>query len=391
MCGLGSLDCKNLLSKAMHSTGLEDLSGPGCEEALGVLIDSCNAEADLSIVGRKAAQQHLLDLLQVRLRLVDYWRKTPAIQEQIIKPPLFITGTPKSASTFLHRLLAEDPGNRTPRTWEVMFPLPSPKGETFDSDPRIDEAEERLRWLRWIQPAVTKAHPIGARLPQECGPILAHSFKSYVFLDMFSIPSYEIWLRGQDMAPAYRFHMSFLKHLQWLCPGDRWVLKSSDHVHALATLFQTYPEARVIFLHRDPMRVLELSTSQMTLIKKIFRRTIDGRRLGANEARILTDKVNKIMEFRSSSSNLSLDSQIIDIRYLDLAKDPVMTVRTIYDRFGFTLSPLAEVRMETFVATERASKSLDKYFLGDFGLDPQHEDPQFTAYRERFSVEREPL
>jgi hypothetical protein len=191
------------------------------------------------------------------------------------------------------------------------------------------------------------------------------------------------------MAPAYQFHMHFLKHLQWQCPGDRWVLKSSDHVHALTTLFQTYPEARVIFLHRDPMKVLQSSASQMALLKDTFSRAVDTRRLGANEARILTDKVNKIMEFRNSYAHL--DDHFIDIRYLDLANDPVMAVRTIYDRFGYPLSPLAEVRMEAFVAAERTSRSVDKYFLGDFGLDPQHEDPQFAAYRERFSVEREPL
>ncbi|HAM50708.1 MAG TPA: hypothetical protein DCP92_08470 [Nitrospiraceae bacterium] len=383
------LDLEDILASVMRRTRLEDLDDPQCKDSLKILIASCNLEASLSLVGRIAARQHLQDLLETRLRLIDYWRQTPEIQKQTVHPPLFITGSPKSGSTFLHRLCAEDPSNRVPRTWEVMFPLPPPARDTFDSDPRIMQTEDRLRWLNRMQPEVTKAHPVGARLLQECGPILGYTFRSHVFLDIFWIPSYETWLRSQDLGPSYKFHMNFLKHLPWLCPGERWVLKSSDHVHALATLFETYPEAGVIFLHRDPMKVLQSSSSQMTLLKDTFSRSIDPRRLGANEARILTDKLNKIIEFRNSHAHM--EDRFIDVRYLNLANDPIGTMRVIYDRFGLTLSPLAEVRMEACIKDECVKRSADKYFLGDFGLDPQHEDPQFAAYRERFRVEREPL
>ncbi len=383
------LDHEAILDIAMRRTGLNDLDDPQCNDSLKVLVDSCNREAGLSVFGRIAARRHLQDLIETRLRLIDYWQQTPEIQKQMVLPPLFITGTPTSGSTFLHRLFAEDPANRVPRTWEVMFPLPAPRQDTFDSDPRIVQAEDQLRWLTRIQPEVTKAHPVGARSPQECGPILAYSLRSHVFLDMFWIPSYETWLRSQDLGPAYRFHVKFLKHLQWRCPGKRWVLKSSDHVHALAALFETYPEARVIFLHRDPMKVLQSSSSQMTLLKDTFSSSVHTQRLGANEARILTGKLNKIMEFRNGYAHL--EDHFIDVRYLDFANDPLTTIRGIYDRFGFTFSPLAEVRMKACIEEECVKRSADKYFLGDLGLDAQHEDPQFALYRERFGVEREPL
>lgn len=371
----------------MRRTRLAYLGDPICREALSVLIKSCNTEAALSLIGQFAARKHLRELLETRLKLLDYWRRTPDIQKQAVHQPVFITGMPKSGSTFLHRLLAHDPDNRVPLMWEVMFPLPPTTLGTFDSDPRITKTERLLRWLRWTNPALAKAHPIGALIPQECGSILGYAFQSYVFLDMFAVPSYEAWLGTHDMAPAYEFHMNFLKHLQWQCPGKRWVLKSSDHVHSLRTLIRAYPEARIVFLHRDPVKVLQAAASQMTLLKSTFSRNIDRRRLGAYEARILYDKAYKIIEFRDNHAYL--EDHFMDVRYLDLARDPLSTVRAIYDRFGLEFSSESEARIDAFATAERNRRIPDKYSLTDFSLDLQQEDPRFDLYCERFSVGRE--
>ena len=383
------LDYENLHSAALRRTGLEDSGDQSCEEALRVLIDSCSTEARLSLFGQIAARQNLLELLETRRRLIDYWQQTPEIQEQPVSPQIFITGTPKSGSTFLHRLLGLDLNNRAPLMWEVMFPLPAPMCVTFDSDPRIRKTDKRLRLLRWTHPAIIQAHPLGAHIPPECGSILGYSFESYVFLDMFSIPSYETWLRSRDMEQAYEFHLSFLKHLQWQCPPQRWVLKSSDHVHSLTTLMKTYPESRIIFLHRDPIKVLQAASSQMTLVKSVFSHSLNPRVLGDYESRTLYDKAREIIEFRNTHAYL--EERFMDARYLDLARDPVGTVRAIYGRFGLTLSAEDEERMEAFAAAERNKKRADTYSLADFSLDPEQEDPKFDLYCERFGVVREAL
>jgi len=383
------LDFNSLLAATIRGTGLKYSSDQQCEEAIQVLIDSCNREAGLSLIGRIAARQHLLELLVTRLRLIDCWQRTPEILGQTILPQIFITGVPKSGSTFLHRLLAHDLNNRVPRMWEVMFPLPAPMNVTFASDPRIKKADNRLRWLRWSHPALVKAHPIGALIPHECGAILGYSFESNVFLDMFSIPSYEVWLRSRDMVSAYQFHLSFLKHLQWLCPAERWVLKSSDHVHALKSLMQVYPESKIVFLHRDPLKVLQAASSQMTILKRTFSRRINLRQLGAYETRNLNDKVKKIMEFREN--HFDLEDHFMDVRYLDLASDPVGTVRTIYDRFGFNLSVEDESRMKAFATFERNKRRPDKFSLADFTLGREQQSPDFDLYCERFHVGREAL
>jgi hypothetical protein len=387
---LAPLDFDNLLKTAKRRTGFDDFGNPPCEESLRVLIDACNAEAALSLFGQISARQHLLDLLETRLRLISYWRGTTEIQKQQIHWPIFITGLPRSGSTFLHDLFAQDPVNRVPRTWEVMFPLPPPTCEGLDSDPRIAKAENRLRLFRWTNPSIAKAHPIGACLPQECVAIMSYSLQSDEFLCMFRIPSYETWLRTRDMSPAYRFHRQFLKHLQWFCPGERWVLKAPDHVHSLEALLETYPDARIVFLHRDPLKVLGSVASLTKMLLGAFSSSIDSRQVGADEVRILSDKVIKIMEFQDHHPSLA--DRLIDVHYMDLVRDPMSTVRYIYNRFGLSISVNAEEKMSTFLKAERNKKRRKHvYRLADFGLDPGQESPRFAAYCERFDIEHEPL
>jgi hypothetical protein len=382
------VDSGELTEIAMRRTRLGDFDDPPFEEALRILVDACNAEAGLNLFGRFAVRQHLLDLLETRLRLVDYWRQTPDIRKQTVHRPFFITGMPRSGSTFLHDLLAQDPNNRVPLTWEVMFPLPSPKCEGIDSDPRIRKAENRLKWLLWTKPSVVKAHPIGARLPQECVAIMSYSFQSDEFLCTFRIPSYESWLRTCDLIPAYGFHRRFLQHLQWFCPGERWVLKAPDHVHSLPSLLEVYPDARIVFLHRDPVKVLGSVASLTKLLLGAFGNHIDDRQVGADEARILSDKAAKMMEFQDRYP--SFDERIINIRYQDLIRDPITTVRRIYERFGVTLSARAEERMRAYLETDRRKgRPNHVYRLADFGLDPEREARRFVAYQERFGIGRE--
>jgi hypothetical protein len=386
---LAPVDFGELIEIAMRRTHLDDFGEPPFEDALRTLVDACNTEAGLNLFGRFAARQHMLDLLETRLRLVDYWRQTPEIRKQAIHRPLFITGMPRSGSTFLHDLLAQDPDNRVPLTWEVMFPLPVPRREGIGSDPRIRKAENRLRWLLWTRPSIVKAHPIGARLPQECVAIMSYSFQSDEFLCTFRIPSYENWLRTCDLGPAYGFHRRFLQHLQWLCPGERWVLKAPDHVHALPSLLGIYPDARIVFLHRDPLKVLGSVASLTKLLLDAFGNHINARQVGADEARILVDKAVKIMEFQDR--NPSLADRFINVRYLDLIRDPIATVQRIYERFGVTLSADTHARMRVFLGAERRKgRAKHIYRLADFGLDPNREKPRFAAYYERFTIECEP-
>jgi hypothetical protein len=388
--GLAPLDHDDLLAAAKKRTGLSDFGEPSCKEALCILVSACNTEANLNMFGQFAAHEHFRELLETRLRLVSRWQAASVMQEESIRNPVFITGLPRSGSTFLHDLFSHDPVNRVPLTWEVMFPLPFPKRTKDNTESRIRKAESRLRMMRLFNPSVVKAHPIGARLPQECIAILSYSLLSEEFLCMFWIPSYEKWLRAQDMRQAYLFHRNFIAHLPFSSPAERWVFKAPDHVYSLDALIDTYPDARIVFLHRDPMKVLGSVASLAMKLRSAFSNHIDPLRTGINEARVLNEVTLKMMEFRDRHPSLS--DHFVDIQYLDLVRNPVATVGRIYERFGLTLSADAERRMYSFLGGRRNKKRPKHvYSLADFGIETDRKESCLTAYCERFGIDLEPV
>lgn len=108
---LWSLQSKALCARARHRTGLKDFGNPPIDEPLSVLTESLEHEADLHPLGRWLMRGHLLEMLETRLRLRNAWENRLTDLEAIpIDRPAFITGMPRSGSTFLHELLAQDPG-----------------------------------------------------------------------------------------------------------------------------------------------------------------------------------------------------------------------------------------------------------------------------------------
>lgn len=201
-----------------------------------------------------------------RLQLVDDRKQNPGIAAERIVAPIFIVGLPRTESTALHHLRAQDPDTRAPQAWEVMYPSPPPTRATDETDPRIARAVKQLRWLDWLAPDFKAIHPVGAQLPLECIAIMSASFLAARFQTTYNLPTYEAWLATQDMRPAYAFHRRFLQHLQWHAPGARWVLKAPSHVFSFDALLDTYPDARIVQTHRDPVTAVASVASLSSVI-----------------------------------------------------------------------------------------------------------------------------
>ncbi len=170
------LHVEALCAQARQRTGLADFGDPPLEPALSTLVNSLELQADLHPLGRFLMRIHLRGLLETRLRLTQAWREhREAMDASLIQRPVFITGMPRSGSTFLHELMAEDPENRTPRVWEVMFPIPTRKNLRSSVDPRIRKAEACLWWFRRLAPLADGMYPIRAATPHECVGI--HSYR----------------------------------------------------------------------------------------------------------------------------------------------------------------------------------------------------------------------
>jgi hypothetical protein len=325
-------------------------------------------------------------LLETRLRLAEAWREQPeAVDASPIRRPLFITGMPRSGSTFLHELLTEDPENRAPRVWEVMFPLPALTPEQPARDPRVRKAAACLWWFRRLAPRADAVFPMRAATPHECVAIHSYTLLSEEFISTCRIPSYEAFLHAADLRPVYAWQRRFLQHLQDPSPGRRWVLKSPDHACGLEALLAAFPDAVVIHTHRSPIEVLRSSCQLTEVLHGLFARPGNREQLCARETRVLAERMERFIRFRDAHPELA--DRFVDVTYSDLVADPLAIVGRIYRGLDMPLSDVAVERMRHLVsARSRYQNRLATTTEADLGEPVREQSRRFEEYCSRFGL-----
>ncbi len=379
-------DAAELIDAATAGAGLdgEDIAAP-----LGQLLSACAGEADLSAFGRLGLRWDTLRLLGNLARLRAEEARAPAIGAETIAAPLIITGLPRSGSTFFHRLLIADPATAAPLVWQTIYPYPDPGARR---DRRAARVDRTLRHFAWVAPALRSVHPLDSGSPQECTEITAQVFQSLRFETMYHVPSYQAWLRARGHLAAYRFHKRFLQHLQHQGQRGRWVLKCPDHVFALDALRAVYPDARVVFLHRDPLKVLP-SVAQLTeILRAPFTRRLDRRGIGRM---VVEDWVRgAALMVREARAPIFPPRQVLHLRYRDVVQRPIEAVERLYAHFGMMLAAPALAAMRALVAAEpHGGYGENHYSFAAHGIDPAELRSRFADYVSLFGVpaEAEPV
>jgi phosphatidylethanolamine-binding protein (PEBP) family uncharacterized protein len=381
------IDAEALLRQAQKRTGLFDCGDGPWRDGLDRVVDAFEHEAALTTLGRLIARRDLLRTLENRLRIVDTLKRNPEITQRPVPQPLFILGLPRTGTTILHELLAQDPQNRVPMTWEVMHPWPPPERATYDNDPRIAQVEKHFSGIDQVLPGFKAVHPMGARLPQECVALMQHDFATLIFHTTHDMPSYQRWLDALDMVPVYESHKRQLQYLQWHCPGD-WVLKSPGHLWGLDALLQVYPDARIVQTHRDPLKVIASLTSLMTMLRSLATDRIDPHAIAADWTVRLAKGLQKTVDVRASG--LLPAAQVFDIQFRDFVGNELAVIRRMYEHFGMRLAGEANQRMQSFLAANPVDKhGRHQYELAATGLDVAVERRRYAAYQQFFGVQSE--
>ena len=116
------LSAEQLIALARRRTGLTEFGETDFLDPLQKLLRACYEDANLSVVGRAATRWDVVRFLSNLLRLFDEEERVPEILALPVERPIFISGLPRSGTTFLHSLLAEDPANLVPRVWQLIQP-----------------------------------------------------------------------------------------------------------------------------------------------------------------------------------------------------------------------------------------------------------------------------
>jgi hypothetical protein len=373
-----------LVAEAQRQTGLERFDRETFREGLGILVSDINrSERPEPLVQR--VRDAFVKALADRLKTTAYLEGRPELLARPIKRPVFVFGVPRTGTTLLSNLLAADPAHRSPLTWEIDDPVPPPTTATLYTDPRALARLEAERKLLAARPEAGKYYRSSAIYPNECVFIMAHEFKTLMWESRGKLPTYRDWIFQTDVTSAYEYHKRFLQLLQADAPGV-WNLKMPSHALNIKTLLKIYPDARLLWTHRDPITATGSFCSLITLAHQGFLGKVDLEWISQNCPWQAVQHANRIMDARDALG----EDRIIDVHYADLMRNPIGTMRNVYQKLGDDFTAAAEAGMRSWIADNPQDKfGKHEYKLARFGLSEQALRQLFDRYLSRYEVERE--
>ena len=373
-----------LIEQAMTTTGLDRFDSNSWREGLDVLLADYNASdhpEPLIERMRGGLTQSLVD----RLKTTDYLANRPELLDRPVERPLFVFGMPRTGTTLLSNLLACDPARRSALTWEIEQPVPPPTTATLKTDPRAIAKLEQEKAMLAARPDMGKYYRNSAVYPNECMFFMIHDFKGLALECRGKLEAYRDWLFQTDMSSTYRYHKRFLQLLQADAPGA-WNLKMPSHGLWLDTLLETYPDARLVWAHRDPFTATSSFCSILSMAHMGYTGKIDYAWLGEDCSYQAQLHLDRIMDSREALGH----DRIVDVHYADVTRDPMGSIRKLYTDLGDTLTPEAEAAMQTWLDENPQGKfGKHEYALDQYGLSVETLTPRFERYLSQYDVARE--
>jgi hypothetical protein len=354
---------------------------PETRVALDALTQSLNEDAALNFIGKIAAWIDCSRMAATHLRIEQAFREAPETEQVELPPPVFVLGLFRSGTTILHRLLGEDPDNRTLPHWESFDPVPTPEGPA----PRQRNLARMLRLADLISPNIRAIHPMDEHQTDECRGMFTNVFRTPQFNVQHRVGGYVDWLLEQDPTIAYRHHLRQLQLVHRHRPyGKRFVLKDPTHTFFVDAILEVFPNARFMFIHRDPVATLSSICSLHAYARSVFSSDVDAHAIGAE---LLDSYMLRLLEPAVAAVDRLPAGRVAHIRAPDLTEDTVGTIAEAYRLLGMELGDEAGRAMDEYMRATQAKPSPRHIHTAEgFGLDPAAIHERFARYCARFDL-----
>ncbi|OHV39287.1 MULTISPECIES: sulfotransferase family protein [Pseudofrankia] len=366
-----------LIDEARTSTGLDDFGGDSFREGLERVTQALETEAQLNATGQAALRGMMLGALRTRLHIEQWYKDHPETDDAPIIGPLIALGLPRTGSTALAGLLAEDPDIRYLRRWEATELVPPPASVRESPDPRLLRQIEVQSRRTELDKALVPSFPDG---PQECHELMLLDFKVHYFECFAHVPSYAAWLLDADLTETFRYMRRALKYLQWGQPAKPWRLKNPNHLAHLVDIDRAFPEARFVMTHRDPTEVLVSVCDVYANVALRFNDTVDRHYIGTLNTTVLATGMDRTLAFRDDGNS----HRFHDIDFRAMQRDPIGEIRGLYDWLGQPVTPAFEENMRRWWKENSEDRVRVKHSdPADYGLDLDTIRPLFAEYTAR--------
>ncbi|WP_304451722.1 sulfotransferase [Nocardiopsis sp. YSL2] len=362
---------------AAHRSGLPWPADREFRSEMRFLSDAWLSAPGITSLGRLSVQNEVERRLETRLRLLHLFDARPEVADQVVDRPVFITGLPRTGTTFAHGLLAQHAHTRAPALWELLNPVP-PSGRegerVLGTRERLASARSAIRFLDAMAPRWQSIHPMHPLEPEECVFLLPHSMAHHVRIP---VPEYRAWLEDRDTAPDYAFLKAVLQAMQASAAAagrsasaraaaPRWVLKSPLHLGSLDALLKVFPDATVVLTDRDPVRATASWGSLVEAGMALHLSRVDPHWIGEEWLEIWARSMARAERVRAESA----PGTFVDLPYDELTADPVGVAERVWTGLGEEFDDLSRRRTTDYTRRDRRP-SPHRYSNDRYGLTPE--------------------
>jgi len=388
---MSQLTVDTVVQRAQALTDVQDPDPTHFADNLEAVVGCMNGEAELTEAGVEMAVGMLAVALRNRMEVDRYVADEPAIDGSLIDQPIFLTGLPRSGTTYFQYLFDLDPDLRMMRTWEGERPAPPPAVNADSARLRREASLENARLMRELTGGSIDAfHLTDVDGPQECLAILDQTFVNPGLLWPMSGAGYlEYLLHDADLVAAYEYHARVLKLLQWGAPSRRWTLKWPCHLLALDAITDVYPDAAFVVTHRDPVQALASNCSLAHMLRTGTDPDYDPKIIGQDMLNLVREHVDRLVAFDVAQSQAGRSS-LVHVDYYRLVDSPETVMPSVFESIGLEWTPVVEDRIRTWRAENpKGKRGTHEYTLDDYGLDRTMVGEALAAYVDRFDIPSE--
>ena len=374
------VDAEQITRKAKQSTGLSDLGDGMHEEGMHQLVKAVNSSR-VTHFGKLSSTGFGIDALKNRLMLLDYVKKNLEVENVKIERPIFIVGFPRTGTTLLQNLLHLSDDSRALKFWEITNPIPTSTDTQKDIAQRKRRTKMRLAIANFVVPEMKFIHEVRSESLEECWPLMISQFTVLNWDMTGKWPGYGEFMLNHDMKPSYREYKKFLQVMTERVPDKRLILKCPDHMWYLEDLLEVFPDACVVWTHRDPAESIPSYCSLASLNWRLLYGEFNPKEMGPYIEDRFKIGIDRALKAREKIG----EERFFDVNFNTLQDDPKKAVNQIMSYFG--LDPVSEEKMERYLTTDRPdNKGKHKYTPDHYGVNPEAVQKRYADYIKRFDL-----
>ncbi len=280
-------------------------------------------------------------------------------------PPIIVVGLPRSGTTNLHNFIINNFNFSGLRYWQLSSPSKVSRNPFIDKKIRRFKSMVGFYLYRYLIPSIQSMHRVNMDTYEECWHFQRHLFLCYNYVIQIKFLQLEDYLKTIDTTPLLNHYKTFIMESN---KNKQTALKCPDHMMFLPDLLNTFPKAKIIWVHRNPFDSISSYCPMIESVWNLFFGGTNKKEVGSFISELYERMLKKTMLDREN-----IKQEIIDVSFNQLIDDRQALLNHLSDK------------LEMPVNSSREQNRASSFFKNKYSFDPSEYSISREDIEDKFS------